>query len=136
VLRNERVAITKGGASYDLAGIDDVEGKRHAKDHGADMRRALAGRDVSRPVVLLAHRPNVAGEAAKHNVDLLLAGHTHGGQFWPWYHLLRPLYGGYVSGRYQVGPTQLYVSSGTGFWGPPMRLGTSNEITLITLHSK
>jgi uncharacterized protein len=136
VLRNERVAITKDGASYDLAGIDDVEGSRHHKSHGADISRALAGRDTSRPVVLLAHRPNVVGEAAKHEVDLLLAGHTHGGQFWPWYYLLRTLYGGYVAGRYQVGPTQLYVSAGTGFWGPPMRLGTSNEITLITLRSK
>jgi predicted MPP superfamily phosphohydrolase len=67
-------------------------------------------------------------------VGLVLAGHTHAGQMWPFMHLVK-LDQPYVAGHYTEGSTQLYVNQGTGFWGPPMRLGTRSEITLLTLKS-
>jgi uncharacterized protein len=136
VLRNERVAIGRGEARFDLVGVDDHEGRRHDPHHGPDLPRALAGRDPARAVVLLAHQPRAVFEAAEHDVGLLLSGHTHGGQFWPWHYLVR-LQQPYVSGLHRHGPTtQVYVSEGTGFWGPPLRLGTRGEITRIVLRAR
>jgi hypothetical protein len=83
-------------------------------------------------VVLLAHQPRVIEGAARAGVDLQLSGHTHGGQIWPWSYLVY-LQQPYVSGLHRRGPTTLYVSQGTGFWGPPLRLGTRSEIALVTL---
>jgi predicted MPP superfamily phosphohydrolase len=121
-LRNERLPITDG---LDLAGVDDY----HARP---DLARALAGRDPNRALVLLAHQPRAVHEAAAQGVCLQLSGHTHGGQIWPWNSLVR-LQQPYVAGLVREGQTQLYVSRGTGYWGPPMRLGTHAEITRVTL---
>jgi len=129
VLRNERVALADG---LDLAGVDDHSARRMRDDHGPDLPRALAGRDPARAVVLLAHQPRAVEEASRHGVDLQLSGHTHGGQIWPWMYMVR-LQQPYVAGLFKHGETHLYVSSGTGYWGPPMRLGTTPEITRITL---
>lgn len=131
VLRNERVSIGEGG--LELAGVDDFMG-RILPGHGPDFAKALGDRDGSRPVVLLAHQPKAIAEAANHGVDLVLSGHTHGGQIWPFRHLV-PLQQPYITGlhRHQGGPTQIYISAGTGYWGPPMRLGTVSEITRIVL---
>jgi uncharacterized protein len=133
VLRNERVPIRRGAASFDLAGIDD----RTAADsglpgHGADLDAALDGRDDDVPVVLLAHQPVQVEQARAAGVDLQLSGHTHGGQLWPFdYAVLldQPV----VDGWSQQGPTQLYVTSGAGYWGPPMRVGARPEVTVIEL---
>jgi uncharacterized protein len=133
VLRNERVTIGEDHAALDLAGIDDESARGLARAHGADLGRALKGRDPMRALVLLAHQPRGADAAAPQGVALQLSGHTHGGQFWPWKHLVR-LQQRYLRGLYSLpGGTQLYVSDGTGFWGPPMRLGTRCEVALITL---
>ena len=133
VLRNERVAVSRQGATLDLAGVDDHDGARIAPGHGPDLARALADRDKDRPVVLLAHQPRIADEAARHGADLVLTGHTHGGQIMPWGTLVR-LQQPYVRGLHRhQDKTWIYVSEGTGFWGPPMRLGSTSEITLITL---
>jgi predicted MPP superfamily phosphohydrolase len=126
VLRNERVSIG-GEAGFDLAGIDDY----HARP---DLGRALAGRDASRALVLLAHQPKAVLEAAMHGVGLQLSGHTHGGQIWPWGYAVR-LQQPYVAGLARHGDTTLYVSRGTGYWGPPMRLNAPAEITRITLRA-
>ncbi|MFC1609318.1 metallophosphoesterase [Myxococcota bacterium] len=134
VLRNERVPIRRGEAAFDLAGVDDHEGGRLAPGHGADVSGAMRGRDPERAVVLLAHQPRAVKDAALHDVGLVLTGHTHGGQIWPWgcmVYLQQP----YVRGLHEHDGTQLYVSEGTGFWGPPMRLGSTAEITLVTLRS-
>jgi predicted MPP superfamily phosphohydrolase len=136
VLRNERVPIQAGPTpahTLDLAGVDDYHSGRFP-GHGPDLPRALLGRDPARPVVLLAHQPAAIDEAATHGVDLQLSGHTHGGQLWPWRFMVR-LQQPYVSGLHQHGPTQIYVSNGTGYWGPPMRLWVPAEITHITLLS-
>ncbi|MCZ2849511.1 metallophosphoesterase [Modestobacter sp. VKM Ac-2978] len=133
VLRNERVSIGRGGATVDLAGIDDrTAAASGLPGHGADLDAALDGRDDSVPVVLLAHQPVQVEQARAAGVDLQLSGHTHGGQLWPFdYAVLldQPV----VEGWSQQGDTQLYVSSGAGYWGPPMRVGARPEVTVIEL---
>ncbi len=132
VLRNERVTVQKDGAALQVAGVDDHDGARMAPGHGPDLERALAGRDPNEPVLLLCHQPRIADEADRLDVDLTLTGHTHGGQIQPWGAFVR-LQQPYVSGLHRHGKAQIYVSEGTGFWGPPMRVGSSSEITLVTL---
>lgn len=135
VLRNERVAIERGGEAFDLAGIDDHTARSFVPDHGPDLDRALAGRDRRRAVVLLAHQPRQVRDAARHEVDLQLSGHTHGGQVWPWHYAVALQQGGLLAGRYLVGATQLYVSRGAGYWGPPVRVGAPAEITRVILRA-
>jgi predicted MPP superfamily phosphohydrolase len=71
-------------------------------------------------------------EAERAGYDLQISGHTHGGQYFPG-NLLVPLNQPYTSGLHQHGRTLIYVSQGTGFWGPPMRIATRSEITLFEL---
>ncbi len=132
VLRNERVTLEQGGQVIDLAGIDDPTGSNFAAGHGADLTRALAGRDPARPVILLAHQPKGAEQAADQGVSLQLSGHTHGGQIFPFNHLVT-LQQPFVAGLHRLRDMSIYVSTGTGYWGPPMRLGAPAEITDITL---
>lgn len=131
VLRNERVPIPSG---FDLAGVDDASAHRMLPHHGQDIPKALAGRDPSRAVVLLAHQPKAAPEATKAGVDLQLSGHVHNGQLVPFNWLAR-LDQPYIAGLYRAEGTTIYVSSGTGYWGPPMRVGSRAEITRIELAS-
>ncbi len=139
VLRNERVAVgdaAPGGASIDLAGIDDWRSGGMAPGHGPDLSRALAERDPERALVLLAHQPLGFPEALRAGVGLQMSGHTHGGQIFPFSLLVGAVYrfsmGLY---RHREGEAEgwIYVSPGTGYWGPPMRLGTTSEITRIVL---
>lgn len=135
VLRNERLALRDGGAGgLDLAGIDDWGAKELLPHHGPDLPKALAGRDEARAVVLLAHQPKAVVEAAEKGVDLVLSGHTHGGQLFPFNYLVT-LQQPFVEGLHRVDGTQIYVSRGTGYWGPPMRLGAPAEITHLVLES-
>jgi predicted MPP superfamily phosphohydrolase len=135
VLRNERVSIGEGAATFDLAGIDDLQGGRFGNGHGPDLERALDGRNPERALVLLAHQPRAVHQANAQGVDLQLSGHTHGGQLWPFNWLVK-LQQPVVSGLERVGATLLYVSNGTGYWGPPMRLAAPAEVTQIVLRSK
>ncbi|MGI8720791.1 MAG: metallophosphoesterase [Geodermatophilaceae bacterium] len=130
VLRNERLAIERSGASFDLAGVNDITGEDY--DDSPDYEKALGGRNVDRPVVLLCHQPVSIDRAVEFGVDLQLSGHTHGGQMWP-FHYVVGLQQGSASGLSRVGDTQLYVDSGVGLWGPPMRVGADPEITVIEL---
>jgi uncharacterized protein len=134
VLRNERVSIGDGEHSYDLCGIDDTTAGQFLSDHGPDLEKALAGRDPSRELVLLAHQPRALFEAVERGVGLQLSGHTHGGQIWPWNFMVR-LQQPVVSGLEKIKDTFVYVSNGTGYWGPPMRLAAPAEITRLRLSS-
>jgi uncharacterized protein len=135
VLRNERVAIRRGGASFDLAGIDDRTADRSGlPGHGADLDAALDGRDDGTPVVLLAHQPVMVEQARAAGVELQVSSHTHGGQLWPFDYAIR-LDQPAVQGRSRVGDTQLYVTPGVGFWGPPMRIGARPEVSVIELRA-
>lgn len=133
VLRNERVSIGEGDNSFDLAGVDDYSAKGFGNGHGADLARALKDRDSSRELVLLAHQPKQIAEASRMDVGLMLSGHTHGGQLFPWMFLVM-LDQPYIAGLAAHGDTQIYVSRGTGYWGPPMRVGAPAEIALLELH--
>jgi predicted MPP superfamily phosphohydrolase len=132
LLMNERVSIGEGSASFDLAGVDDFMGRNFSA--GPDFDRALGSRDPARECILLSHQPKAFPEAVRHGVGLVLAGHTHAGQMWPFMHLVR-LDQPFVAGLYVQGQTQMYVNQGTGYWGPPMRLGTQSEISLLTLRA-
>jgi predicted MPP superfamily phosphohydrolase len=124
VLRNEHVRIG-GDEGFDLAGIDDMSAQ-------PDLRRALAGRSESHACVLLAHQPRGIELADQLGVDLQLSGHTHGGQMFPWGYAVR-LQQPFIAGLHKLSKAQIYVSCGTGYWGPPMRLGAPAEISEIEI---
>jgi uncharacterized protein len=135
VLHNERVAIRRGTATVDLAGIDDrTAASSGVPGQGADLDAALDGRDDATPVVLLAHQPVMVEQASAAGVDLQLSGHTHGGQLWPFDYVIR-LDQPAVEGLSRHGDTQLYVTSGAGYWGPPMRVGARPEVTVVELRA-
>ncbi len=132
LLRNSAVPVERDGRRLWIAGVHDVMYEK------PDLKQALP-RAVSvdrEPVVLLAHEPDYVIRAVQHRVDLMLSGHTHGGQvrvpFLPPL-VLPPLGQNYVAGHFQVGGTQLYVNRGIGTIGLPFRLFCDPEITLLTL---
>jgi uncharacterized protein len=122
ILRNEHVTIA---GAFELAGTDDSTAHE-------DVERAVNGCDPSLPVVLLAHHPRTIAKATQAGVALQLSGHTHGGQLLPWGWLAR-IWDPKVAGLARFGRTWLYVGEGTGYWGPPLRVGTRCEIGAITL---
>jgi predicted MPP superfamily phosphohydrolase len=129
-LRNENTAIRRGAAAFDLVGVNDIAGAERSEP--PDFDRALAGVDSARPTILLAHQPVLVDEAAARGVDLQLSGHTHGGQMWPFHYVVR-LVQPSLAGLSTVDNTQLYVTRGAGFWGPPVRIGARPDITVLTL---
>jgi len=133
-LRNRHVTIERDGVAFQLAGVDDRNGAMIEKGGGEDLPAALAERNPDLALVLLAHDPATFRRASKLGIDLQISGHTHGGQIWPFNWAVRAAVP-WVRGHHRVGESQLYVSSGTGFWGPPMRLGTTAEITELILRS-
>ncbi|WP_280425250.1 metallophosphoesterase [Nocardia carnea] len=135
-LHNEHIVVERGGDRLVLAGVDDATAKSaKLSGHGANFDDALAGVDPGLPVLMFAHQPKQVFESAAAGVDLQIAGHTHGGQIWPFNYLVR-LDQPTVHGLSRHGErTQLYTSRGSGFWGPPFRIFAPSEITVITLHS-
>lgn len=131
VLRNRWRWIEADGARFALAGVDDHRGDM-LRGGDSDLGRALAGIPADAAVVLLAHDPTTFVAASRRHVDLQISGHTHGGQIWPFSLLVRVAVP-FLAGLYRRGKAQLYVSRGTGFWGPPIRIGARGEITEITL---
>lgn len=134
VLRNERVTIEEHGATFELAGVDDHRSGFESGRGGEDLDAALADLPKGRPVVLLAHDPSTFKRAFRMGIDLQISGHTHGGQIWPFAYFVR-LAVPFVAGLYRRGDCQVYVSRGTGFWGPPMRFRAPAEITEIVLRA-
>jgi len=133
VLRNERVSIGDAGASLDLAGVDDHHAHGFGPGHGADYDRPFRDRDPERELIVLAHQPSQIARLAAARPGLQLSGHTHGGQIWPFGALVR-LNQPYIAGLHRHDDiAQIYVSRGTGYWGPPMRLFCPAEITKLVL---
>lgn len=132
VLSNESVELVPGLL---LAGIHDPTALQFPYEElradQADFPKILAG-SASMPTVLMYHQPVFAESFASLGVRLMLSGHTHGGQIWPFGYLSALRYP-YVKGRYQIGGMTLYVNRGTGQWGPPMRVGAPLEISRFTL---
>ncbi|MBB5829865.1 metallophosphoesterase [Micromonospora carbonacea] len=134
VLQNVRQEIRTPAGVLDLAGVNDVTAAGTGLAGPADFAAALGDRDPSRPVVLLAHQPVAAVEAARFGVDLQLSGHTHGGQMVP-FNLAVRLQQPVVSGLGEVDGTKVYVTNGAGFWGPPVRVGANPQVTLVELRA-
>jgi predicted MPP superfamily phosphohydrolase len=116
--------------------VNDWSTRRNGGAHASDLARALDGRDPDRALVLLAHQPRGIGEAVRGGVELQLSGHTHGGQIVPFNLLVRAAYP-YVKGLHRHDEDghagQIFVSSGAGYWGPPLRLGAPPEIAKVVL---
>lgn len=131
-LVNEHVVLEKGGAPLALGGVGDHTMGRYL-GHEPRPKDAFAGAPEGAPRILLAHQPRTAFLAAKAGVDLQLSGHTHGGQFFPW-NLVVYFVHPFVAGLERVTERMwIYVSRGTGYFGPPVRMGADAEITRITL---
>ncbi len=135
-LRNRHLLLERGGDTLVVAGVDDVTAESSGlAGHRAHLAGALDGADPDLPVLLLAHQPKFVDRATEAGIDLQLSGHTHGGQIWPFHHLVR-LDQPAISGLTRHGPrTLLYTSRGTGFWGPPFRIFAPSEIALLVLRS-
>ena len=125
VLANSSTLLRKGAARLLIGGVVDpayqAARPRIEVTEEADFR------------LLLAHNPRLAPLGAKAGFDLQLSGHTHGGQFFPWTLAVRLVHAPHVSGLSQEGRMLVYVSAGTGTWGPPVRFGTNPELTLLRL---
>lgn len=116
-----------------LAGVDDLTARRQFGLDGAPVERALAGRPAG-ATVFLSHTPWQAERAAALGAGLMLSGHTHDGQIWPFGYLVRLTYP-LLGGRYRVGGMTAIVCRGTGTWGPRMRLWRPSEIVRVTLRA-
>lgn len=137
MLVNEGMAIKRGEACLWLAGVGDQGARRFGKwgSVAPDFDKALEGKPEGAPTVLLAHQPQGFKEAMERKVELTLSGHTHGGQigFKPLNWSLAKLFMKYHMGLFKEGESQLYVTSGTGYWALPVRFGLSPEVSLIEL---
>lgn len=133
VLMNEHVVLPHDGASLLLAGVTDYTAHHFDPTHRSDPHAAIAGAPGDVGVkVLLAHQPRTSAAAADAGFDLQLSGHTHGGQFFPW-NFFVPMQQPYVAGLKRLRNMWVYVSRGTGYWGPPKRFGAPSEITWVRL---
>jgi predicted MPP superfamily phosphohydrolase len=130
---NEHVVLESSGASVLVAGVTDYSAHHYDPAHASDPQRALAGAPGNVSVkILLAHQPRSAFAAAKAGFHLQLSGHTHGGQFFPWNFVVK-LLEPFAAGLHRLDDLWIYVSRGTGYWGPPKRFGAPSEITLLRL---
>ncbi len=132
VLKNEHVVLQHNGSSLVLAGVTDYTAHHFDPAQKSDPAAALDGAPAAGARVLLAHQPSSAEAAADAGFDVQLSGHTHGGQFWPWNLFVR-LYQPFTAGLHRLRNLRVYVSRGTGYWGPPNRFGVPSEITHIRL---
>jgi hypothetical protein len=128
VLRDRSVVLKAGLV---LAGVDDLTARQQFGDQGKPLEQALNNRPAG-ATILLSHSPWQAEEAARRGVGLMLSGHTHGGQIWPFNYLVRMRYR-LLAGRYDVDEMPVIVCRGTGTWGPRMRLWKPSEMLQITL---
>jgi hypothetical protein len=132
VLLNEHALIEHEGGRLLVAGVTDLRAGGIVPEHTSSPAQAIEGAPDADLRLLLAHQPGSVFEADRAGFDVQLSGHTHGGQYFPGtflIHLAHPV----VKGLEKVGRVWVYVSCGTGYWGPPMRLGAPAEITEITL---
>jgi predicted MPP superfamily phosphohydrolase len=133
VLLNEHVVLEHKGANVVVAGVTDYSGHHFVDSHRSDPSAAIAGAPANAGVrLLLAHQPRSALAAQTAGYDLQISGHTHGGQFWPWNFFVR-MQQPFTAGLRRLGSLWVYTSRGTGYWGPPKRIGAPSEITRLRL---
>ncbi|NRO99339.1 metallophosphoesterase [Paraburkholderia sp. NMBU_R16] len=133
VLLNDHVVLEHNGAPFVVAGVTDYSAGHFNDAHRSDPAAAVRhAPDDARIRVLLAHQPRSALAAAEAGYTLQLSGHTHGGQFFPWNFFVR-FQQPFTAGLARIDDLWIYTSRGTGYWGPPKRLGAPSEITRIRL---
>jgi predicted MPP superfamily phosphohydrolase len=132
VLLNQHQVITRDGSSFVLGGVTDFNGGHFSEQHASRPDLAFEGAPAGLPRVLLAHQPRSVVAAAAAGTHLQLSGHTHGGQIFPFHFFVR-LQQPMVGGLKTLHGVQVYTHRGSGFWGPPMRLGAAPEIAELTL---
>jgi predicted MPP superfamily phosphohydrolase len=136
-LKNEHCIIKHKETEFILAGVHDYQASQFGQENISDPSMALKGLADSKDLfkIILAHQPKSAWESEKAGFDLQISGHTHGGQYFPMNYLIH-IFQPFVAGLYNLKSMQLYVNSGTGYWGPPFRLGTRGEITVFSFRGK
>lgn len=132
VLRNSHQVITKGPDKLVIAGVNDLQTRGMGPPEEIDIAKAAENMPEDAVKILLMHQPNLYKDAAKAGFDLQLSGHTHGGQFFPWT-LVVPFFHDFFKGLGSYENLQVYVSVGTGYWGPALRTFVPTEITVLTL---
>ena len=133
VLKNEHVVLRHDGALLVLAGVNDFGAHHFDPAQRSDPAAALHGAPPNAGArILLAHQPRSAPDASDAGFDLQICGHTHGGQFWPWNFFVR-YFQPFTAGLHRLKNLWVYVSRGTGYWGPPNRFGVPSEITRLRL---
>jgi len=131
-LRNERITVA---GAIDVYGIDDPVGARIEGGPTPQIEQVIGAEARQRPSIVLSHQPLNYPRLAELDVGLVLSGHTHGGQFWPFAWLSRRFYP-FNAGHYRIGASHFYVSRGTGTWGPPLRLGAPPEIVRLRCRAR
>lgn len=133
VLKNQHVLLQHDGGTLLVAGVNDYSAHHFDPAQRSDPAAALRGANSGWvPKILLAHQPSTAEAAADAGFDVQISGHTHGGQFWPW-NLLVGYFQPFTAGLNRLKNLLVYVSRGTGYWGPPNRFIVPGEITRIRL---
>src|SRR5262245_34309996 len=133
VLGNAHVTISRGAARLLVGGVVDFAARIYDPDARPRPDLAIDGDAGAAFHLLLAHNPKIAPLAEQAGFDLQLSGHTHAGQFFPWTFVIHAVHGPHAAGLSRRGRLRVYVSAGTGTWGPPVRLGTRPELTLLRL---
>jgi uncharacterized protein len=135
MLNNENVVLEKNGKRVLLGGVTDYSAGKMLKGHETSPRKAIQNSQQTDVKILLAHQPKSCFEAERLGFDLQLSGHTHAGQYYPWrwaVALVHP----FIEDLNRFKKMWVYVNSGTGYWGPPLRFGVPSEITQIVFKRK
>ncbi len=133
VLLNDSQIVEHAGRRIAVVGVTDYGAGEMLPAHRSDPQGALAAAPQADFVLFLAHQPRSVHAAS--GAQLQLSGHTHGGQFIPWKYIV-PLQQTYLAGLYRHESTWLYVHRGSGYWGPPLRLGAPSEIAIHILRRR
>jgi predicted MPP superfamily phosphohydrolase len=132
VLLNEHVVVKYNNEEIILAGVTDYSTLHMSSEHASSPEKALQNIPRNKTKILLAHQPATYRMAQEAGADLMLSGHTHGGQYFPFSLFIR-FFQKYYKGLSRYKNMWIYVNRGTGYWGPPLRTFVPAEITLITL---
>ncbi len=133
VLLNEHEILDIEGAKLLMAGVTDYRAHQYIPAHQSSPKKAMQGAPDADVKILLAHQPKSIDEAYAAGFDFQISGHTHGGQYYPW-NFIAKMANPYIKGLHlHRKKTWIYVSLGTGYWGPPIRLGNEPEITVFRL---
>ena len=128
-LRDSSVVDERTGIT--IIGLEEPPNQMQRRSEFGNLEKMLSEADPDRPVVVINHQPRGFEVVAKHGAELMLSGHTHGGQMWPFSYFVWMTYHRYTKGLNAIGDSRIYTLNGTGTWGPPMRLGANPEVLVV-----